>query len=155
MLDSQTFKTVVENTPLISLDICLVSGGQILLGRRNNEPLKGVWFTPGGRIHKNESWRAALERIVRIELNLTLPALVPFRLMGVWDHFYPNSTCDEKISTHYVNLPHFVILQSKPSVTGDDQHIEFDWFDLIKVANGEGFHTYVREYAAYLINEGL
>ena len=58
MLDSQTFKTVVENTLLISLDICLVSGGQILLGRRNNQPLKGVWFTPGGRIHKNESWRA-------------------------------------------------------------------------------------------------
>lgn len=41
MLDSQTFKVVIENTPLVSIDLCLICNGQILLGKRNNEPLKG------------------------------------------------------------------------------------------------------------------
>ena len=48
MLDSQSFQTAVENAPLVSIDLCLVCQGQILLGKRNNEPLKGYWFTPGG-----------------------------------------------------------------------------------------------------------
>ena len=40
MLDTHTFKTVIENTPLVSIDLCLVCGGQLLLGKRTNEPLK-------------------------------------------------------------------------------------------------------------------
>ena len=51
MLDAHTFKTVIGNAPLVSIDFCLVCEGQILLGKRNNEPLKGEWFTPGGRIY--------------------------------------------------------------------------------------------------------
>src|SRR5450830_138978 len=43
---------------------------QLLLGRRINAPARGWWFTPGGRIRKNE-------------------ALVQARLMGAWDPFYP------------------------------------------------------------------
>ena len=57
MLDAQTFRTVIENAPLISIDLYLIFEGQILLGKRNNEPLKDEWFTPGGRIHKNEPSR--------------------------------------------------------------------------------------------------
>ena len=41
MLDVQTFKVILENSPLISIDICLVCGGQIFLGDHKNEPLKG------------------------------------------------------------------------------------------------------------------
>jgi mannose-6-phosphate isomerase-like protein (cupin superfamily) len=99
MLDTQTFKTVVENAPLVSIDLCLVCGGQILLGKRNNEPLKGEWFTPGGRIHKNETWQHALLRIVKAELGLCDIAVENFSLMGVWDHFYNNSGLDQNIST--------------------------------------------------------
>ena len=56
MLDVLTFKAVVENNPLVSIDLCLVCDGQLLLGKRTNELLKGEWFTPGGRIHKDETW---------------------------------------------------------------------------------------------------
>ena len=62
MLDTKTFKTVIENAPLISIDLCIVCDGQVLFGRRTNEPLKGEWFTLGGRIHKNETWQDALLR---------------------------------------------------------------------------------------------
>ena len=83
MLDAQTFKTVIENAPLVSIDLCLVWDGQVLLGKRTNEPLKGEWFTPGGRIHKNETWQDALLRIVKAELGLCDTAVESFSLMGV------------------------------------------------------------------------
>ena len=94
LLDSTVFKIIVENTPLVSIDLCLVCKDQLLLGRRNNEPLKGRWFTPGGRIHKNESWQAALKRIALTELGLSAENLDDVELMGVWDHFYSNSVVD-------------------------------------------------------------
>ena len=33
MLDAQTFKTVIENAPLVSIDLCFIFEGQILLGK--------------------------------------------------------------------------------------------------------------------------
>ena len=153
MLDAQTFKTVIENTPLVSIDLCLICNGQILLGKRSNEPLKGTWFTPGGRIHKNETWQGALLRIAEVELGLSGIAVEDFSLMGVWDHFYNNSALDQNTSTHYVNLPHYAGFQSEPEITLDDQHAEFEWFDLSVVADDEKFHRYMRQYASWLIKK--
>jgi colanic acid biosynthesis protein WcaH len=105
-------------------------------------------------MHKNESWQTALQRIALAELGLPLSDCTDFELMGVWDHFYPNSACDERISTHYVNLPHFARFKFKPPILGDDQHHNLDWFDLDKVVSDEDFHEYIRAYASYLINKG-
>ena len=114
MLAAKTFMTVIENTPLVSIDLCLVCDGQLLLGKRTNEPLKGEWFTPGGRIHKNETWQDALLRITEAELGLRGIAVEEFELMGVWDHFYGNSAVDQDLSTHYVSLPLYARFKSKP-----------------------------------------
>jgi colanic acid biosynthesis protein WcaH len=152
MLDAQTFKTVVENTPLVSIDLCLVWDGQVLLGKRTNEPLKDEWFTPGGRIHKNETWQGALLRIAEVELGLGGIAAEDFALMDVWDHFYNNIALDQNTTTHYVNLPHYAVFKSKPQITLDDQHGEFEWFDLSEVSKDEKFHLYIRNYASWLLN---
>ena len=153
MLDAQTFKIVIENTPLVSIDLCLVCDDQLLLGKRNNDPLKGEWFTPGGRIHKNESWQDALLRIAEVELGLSGIAVEDFALMGVWDHFYSNSALDQNTSTHYVNLPHYAEFKSKPEITLDHQHGEFEWFDLSVVAKDGKFHNYTRNYAGWLLKK--
>ena len=153
MLDAQTFKVVIKNAPLVSIDLCLVCNGQILLGKRRNEPLKGIWFTPGGRIHKNETWQDALLRIAEVELGLSGIAVEKFESMGVWDHFYSNSVLDQNTSTHYVNLPHYAEFQTKPDITLDDQHAEFEWFDLAVVSEDEKFHCYMRNYASWLLNK--
>ena len=152
MLHAQTFKAVVENTPLVSIDLCLICNAQILLGKRRNEPLKGRWFTPGGRIHKNETWQDALLRITEAELGLSGIAVEDFPFMGIRDHFYNNSAFDQNISTHYVNLPHYAEFKSRPQITLDDQHGEFEWFALSVVAKDEKFHLYIRNYAIWLLD---
>jgi len=118
VLDVATCKTVVESTPLVSIALCLVCAGQLMMGLRHNEPLKGQWFTPGGRLLKNERWQDGLTRIAKAELGLTVTSDA-FRLMGVWDHFYENSAINESISTHYVNLPHVCYLESRPELSLD------------------------------------
>ena len=66
MLDLNTFKTVVENTPLISIDFIVKnSEKKILLGKRVNKPAKGFFFTLGGRVYKNEKLETAKKRILK------------------------------------------------------------------------------------------
>ena len=78
-----------------------------------------------------------------------------FKLMGVCDHFYENSVMDEKVSTHYDNLPHHCRLMEKPKLTMDHQHNDLPWFGLEKIAVNNSFHKYIRNYASRLINVGI
>jgi colanic acid biosynthesis protein WcaH len=153
MLDTESFKKLVENAPLVSIDLCLVCNGQLLLGKRNNEPLKGHWFTPGGRILKNEPWADCLRRVARSELGLEIRSPENFSLMGIWDHFYNNSAVSEIVSTHYVNLPLYMRMEKKPNLLLDPQHDELCWFDLEEVVNSNGFHEYMRNYALWILKE--
>ena len=151
MLEPDIFKSIVKNAPLVSIDLCLIHDGKILLGKRANEPLKGKWFTPGGRILKNEPWQECMRRVAYSELGIEIDDLPSLILMGVWDHFYENSAMDENISTHYLNLPHYCILEEKPSLYIDQQHNDLKWFDLDEVADKNNFHEYMQSYASWLI----
>jgi colanic acid biosynthesis protein WcaH len=152
MLEKEIFKTVVKNTPLVSIDLCIVWDEKILLGKRKNEPLKGFFFTPGGRIFKNEAHIDCLNRIARSELGLIINDLKQVKLMGVWDHFYNNSVFGNEVSTHYVNLPYYFYYDKRPELMPDDQHDTLEWFDLSKVSNGNEFHKYMNSYASWIIS---
>lgn len=42
MLDRETFKTIVDKTPLISIDLVVKNtAGKVLLGQRLNRPAQG------------------------------------------------------------------------------------------------------------------
>ena len=60
-LDKSTFTTVIDSSPLVSIDLVVLDReGNVLLGERLNRPAQGYWFVPGGRITKNESLADAL-----------------------------------------------------------------------------------------------
>jgi colanic acid biosynthesis protein WcaH len=63
-LNKEEFIEVLDRTPLIAIDLIIKDEkNRILLGKRTNEPAKGMWFVPGGRIFKNESIEEAFKRI--------------------------------------------------------------------------------------------
>ena len=69
-LDKKIFQTIVQNTPLVSIDLVIKNAqDQVLLGRRNNRPAQGYWFVPGGRIRKNETLAQAFKRLTCVELD--------------------------------------------------------------------------------------
>lgn len=103
-LDSVTFAHIVEYTPLIAIDLIIKDcKGRVLLGRRVNDPAKDYWFVPGGRIYKNETTAEAFSRIFFTETGHKF-LIDDARFLGVYEHFYKNSFCNEHISTHYVVL---------------------------------------------------
>jgi ADP-ribose pyrophosphatase YjhB (NUDIX family) len=54
--------------------VVLDARGRLLLVRRGNEPSRGLWSVPGGRVEAGESVAAAVEREVREETGLAVRA---------------------------------------------------------------------------------
>jgi len=110
MLDDATFKTVLDSTPLISIDILLKKCDKVSLGKRINKPAQGYFFSTGGRIKKNESIDNAMARVALNELNIELFFSIPPRgvksvpkFIGVFEHFYDDSIYKD-VSTHVCQL---------------------------------------------------
>jgi colanic acid biosynthesis protein WcaH len=129
LLSHADLSTVVRLAPLIAIDFILRNPqGEVLLGRRNNEPAKGTFFVPGGIILKNEPLREAFTRLLQRETGL--PArLDQARFLGVYEHFYPNNRFgDAGYGTHYIVLGYAMKIADPGAIQGDDQHSEMRWW---------------------------
>lgn len=156
-LSKKTFTEACSALPLVSIDLMItrpgINGEELLLGMRNNRPAQGWWFTPGGRVRKNEPLHEAMQRIAVGELNLTNTLLSRATLLGAWDHFYPDSAFSPDVSTHYVNLAHWLRVDAIEAETIDapvgeeHQHAAWQWIALEKAAQDRSVHTYVRVVA--------
>ena len=68
IVDEDDFAQVVRLAPLVSIDLIIRDPIQdVLVALRTNEPAKGFYFVPGGRICKDETIQAAFIRILKVE----------------------------------------------------------------------------------------
>jgi len=138
---------VVKNAPLVSIDLVVKNiRGEILVGLRKNEPAKGFWFVPGGRILKAERIAEAFGRITYDELGIT-PAFEDARFLGVFEHLYPNNfTESEDFGTHYVVLAYEIRTGEASLNLPDDQHSEYKWLSKESPENEPNVHPYTKAY---------
>ena len=146
-LDPVDFSRVIRNTPLVSIDLIVVHPqGKVLLGRRSNAPAKGMWFVPGGRIHKDERIQQALERVILEELGPQESA-VESSLRGVFDHLYDENVFgDPDYGTHFVVLAHQLKLDPSLLNLPDEQHNEFRWWPIDQLLASAEVHPYTQAY---------
>lgn len=144
MLPLKTFKTVIESTPLVSIDLIVRNkNGNILLGKRTNRPAKGYWFVPGGRILKDESFGQAFKRLIKDELALS-EAQPSFK--GVYQHFYEDNFSEDKFSTHYVVLAYEITFDGDLLSLPDEQHNDYKWFEESELLINEDTHIHTKWY---------
>lgn len=141
-IEEHVFKQVIENTPLLSVDLIIRDEGSVLLGKRVNKPASGYWFTLGGRVLKGEMIRDAIERIAEIEIGIRLDQTP--RFIGVFEHLYEDAIFED-VATHYLNLGYEVMLSSLDKLP-QDQHDEYRWFRLDELMEREDVHPYVKDY---------
>ena len=148
-LPDETFKSIIQHTPLISIDLIVRNEqGHVLLGKRVNAPAKGYWFVPGGRVRKNETLDDAFVRLVREELGIEAGITrSDAKFLGVFEHFYDNNVFDDHVNTHYIVLGYeFVIRNISIDSLKYIQHENFDWFDSISLLKKEFSHKYLNFY---------
>jgi ADP-ribose pyrophosphatase YjhB (NUDIX family) len=96
-LPSDMYGKLVRDCVVCCVDCLIVrvnDKGQkeCLLVERGTEPVKGVWWLPGGRLLKGETFFAAARRKAQQETGLT--DVAPIQVLGVWNTFFPTSHWD-------------------------------------------------------------
>lgn len=135
-LSKKDFTQIVKNTPLISIDLCILRERKILLGKRINQPARNFFFVPGGRILKGEKKKDALERILKNELGLKLKNnnYCLIKDLGSYEHFYnENFLNNNDFNTHYLVLAFLIKYDSTIKISEEiisQQHSEYKWIDI-------------------------
>lgn len=145
-LDKKKFSTVIDSTPLISIDLIVKNQqGQALLGYRTNKPAQGYWFVPGGRIQKNESMENAFSRLCQNELGL-ICLIDQAKFLGPFEHFYNDSVFGEHVSTHYVVLGYGITVDESQLTLPTEQHSQYQWFDIDTLLTQDNVHKHSQWY---------
>ncbi|RVT46924.1 NUDIX domain-containing protein [Rheinheimera sediminis] len=152
MLSVEDFKQVVKTAPLFSIDLVVLNEKhEMLVGLRKNEPASDFWFVPGGRTYKGETIVEAFRRITAAELGRSFERESSV-MLGIYDHFYENSCFDESVSTHYINAPHFMLVNSKELKLPLVQHHNYRWVPIQAVEVDETIHRFSKVFLSDLLS---
>ena len=64
------YKQIMEVMPILCVDLVIMHEGKYLLLKRKNEPAKGLWWVPGGRVRKGETIEKATLRKAKEEIGV-------------------------------------------------------------------------------------
>ena len=127
-IDEATYKKIQQNVPIPTVDLLITYDEKLLLMKRNFEPAKGLWFTPGGRIYVREKMADAVLRVLQEETGLQ-PTKIEKK--GVMEHIWP--------------LPHSItvfykINSSYDNVVMNYEHCDYKWVSKIN----DKLHPYLK-----------
>src|ERR1035438_7612472 len=84
-IPSKLYNQIMKLIPIVSVEAVIMIGNALLFLRRKNEPAKGEWWFPGGRIKKGESLEQALCREIKEETGLQISA---HKLINVYSRIF-------------------------------------------------------------------
>lgn len=120
-LSDKQYGQVLDNIVVGCVDVAVVSRGQILLERRNHDPIKDEWWIFGGRILIGETLQAAAQRGVAQELNLHIPQPERFIELGAYNLRWPlRREKPVKHGCHHLLIAHMVELTEVERVGLDE-----------------------------------
>jgi len=144
-LEKELFSSIVENAPLISIDLIIKDASEnILLGKRVNKPAKNSWFVPGGRIYKDETIDFAFNRITKDEIGKAYD-ISNAKFKGVYQHFYADNVFNDNFSTHYIVLAYELVIKEELSLD-TIQHEKYKWFTQDELLTSKEVYSYVKDY---------
>ena len=123
IIPSDLYAKIIRVMPIPCIDLLVMDHqGKILLIKRKNEPARGLWWFPGGRVRFNETRRAAAARILMTETNLESEY---FTELGTFDVLL--DVCSENRISHGISTLLHATVGSKNATTLDDQSLTFEW----------------------------
>lgn len=121
-IPTEKYKEILELMPIMTVDGIVMHNGKILLLKRKNKPLKGKYWTPGGRVYKGETLKKAFLRKMKEETGLSVKVL---SLVGFYEDFYKDNNLN--IDTVHTISAVFLASADTDSITLDDQSCGYKW----------------------------
>lgn len=164
-LAKELYKEAVENLPIFCVDVVLQrkSDGKLLLFYRRDAPAASIWWWPGGRLFRGETFFQAAIRKVRDETGNPNVAVSTIGVMDVWNTFFPDSAWDagrpaEKAGTHTVNVIVVCSIDDALSVKDGAENAwaveKYRWVSVQEALEPKSFDKYVRVNVERAIQRG-
>lgn len=123
MISSDLYNQIIRCMPIPCVDLLVVNNaGNILLVKRQNEPAKGQWWFPGGRVHYMEKRRDTAIRKLKEECNLEATDI---RELDTFDAILENNVTHSAV--HGITTLFYMKVDSEDPARFDYQSIDADW----------------------------
>lgn len=120
-IEFDLYRSIIDVLPILCVDIVMKAEDKFVLVKRRNEPLKGRWWVPGGRVLKGESIIQAAQRKSREELGIQSRVL---GAMGYYEKHFKKNEYSLDSGVHTISI----VVVSEPlsmEIRLDDQ--SSDW----------------------------
>jgi colanic acid biosynthesis protein WcaH len=145
IIPDDLYRRILPVLPIPCVDLLVVDrGGRVLLVKRRNEPAKGLWWIPGGRVHFGELRAAAALRKLQEECGLRA-AGAPLEL-STEDLILPNGQGGD---SHVIATVYRIDVDAGTPVVLDAQSEAAEWRTVAQWA-GLDLHPYIRKLLALL-----
>jgi len=132
----------LEKIPICCVDVVVKSKKGVLIILRNDEPGKGAWAIPGGRVCKNEKLEDAAKRKALEETGLKIKVVKQLRVEETMFEQGPFEKIDGGV--HTINMTYLVEpIEENAAIQLDGTSSEYKW---IKSLEAEpNIHVYPRK----------
>lgn len=135
IIDDTIYYNFLHYMPIVCVDVAICYMHKILLIKRKNEPAKGEWWLPGGRLCKFELLNVAAWRKAKTETGLV--CAIKKRLLAAETAF---DTGPGNTAVHSINFCYFLTPQNN-KVTLDKTSSDYKWINKIK----KSYHPYIKD----------
>ena len=131
LIEEELYKKICISMPILCVDIFLTFEGKFLLVKRNESPLKNIFWVPGGRVLHKEKLQAALTRILKRETGVNLKEIDNvLSIIGITEMIFDNSKLIDS-TYHTPAIIYQIKLNTRPTISLDNTSSEYIWSDKI------------------------
>jgi colanic acid biosynthesis protein WcaH len=125
-IPEKKYREIVQLIPILCIDALIINNkNECLLLKRLNEPLKGIYWVPGGRVLHLEKTEDALIRIMKKELNIDIHKFKR-EIYGVYEDFFNSNSFKNKTNYHTVSVVYKIFIgNEKIDVILDSQSSKY------------------------------
>ena len=130
-LSESQYRSVLDSVPICCVDIIIQYDGKILLiHRKESEDMGDLWWIPGGRIHKNETFENAVKRKALVETGLCVNII---KKGQSYEGFYESKKSSSGI--HFITTVFVTNLEKLGNIKLDYTTDDYKWIDYSKDRN--------------------
>ena len=133
-IEDNLYKEILKSMPILCVDLLILHEDKCLLLLRDNEPAKGQYWFPGGRVNKGELIAEACVRKTKMETGLDC---VFETIISVEETIFTKSS-DMLTDVHTVNICCKMSVIDISNLTLDIMHSGYIWCDTIMPDYHEG-----------------
>lgn len=137
-IPEELYKKILENMPVFCVDVIIVKDKKVLLVKRRDEPCKGQWWVPGGRVYKNEKTEDAAIRKAKEETGLDVEIV---RRVGFYEIMIKEAAFGVRTGTHNPVVVYLLKPKSNQEIHVDETSSNYKWIDHIE----EDLHDYLKK----------